>query len=76
MKITPLEIQQQQFKGKMFGGLDPDEVDGFLQLVAGEMENLVRENGELKEQNRRLLTEAEDIRQRETSLRETMLVAQ
>lgn len=76
MKITPLEIQQQQFKGKMFGGLDPDEVDGFLQLVAGEMENLVRENGELKEQNRRLLTEAEDIRQRETSLRETMLAAQ
>jgi cell division initiation protein len=76
VKITPLEIQQQQFKGKMFGGLDPDEVDGFLQLVAGEMENLVRENGELKEQNRRLLTEAEDIRQRETSLRETMLAAQ
>jgi cell division initiation protein len=76
VKITPLEIQQQQFKGKMFGGLDPDEVDGFLQLVAGELENLVRENGELKEQNRRLLTEAEDIRQRETNLRETMLAAQ
>ncbi|MRR06034.1 MAG: DivIVA domain-containing protein, partial [Deltaproteobacteria bacterium] len=27
MKITPLDIQHQQFKGKLFGGLNPDEVD-------------------------------------------------
>jgi cell division initiation protein len=31
MKITPLDIRQQQFKGKMLGGLDPDDVDSFLQ---------------------------------------------
>ena len=76
MKISPLDIQQQQFKGKMFGGLDPEDVDSFLQMVASEMEDLVRENSDLKEQNRRAAAELESMREREDDLRETMLAAQ
>ena len=76
MKISPLDIQQQQFKGKMFGGLDPEDVDAFLQMVAGEMEDLIRENTELKEQARRAAADMEDMKQKESSLRETMLAAQ
>lgn len=76
MKITPLDIQQQQFKGKMLGGLDPDDVDAFLQTVAGEMENLVRENNELKEQLSRQNREMTDMAEKEKDLRETMLAAQ
>ena len=76
MKITPLDIQQQQFKGKMLGGLDPDDVDAFLQTVAGEMENLVRENDELKEQQARQLREMGEREEKEKELRETMLAAQ
>ncbi len=48
MRISPLDIQQQQFKGKMFGGLDPEDVDQFLQTVAEAMEELLREIAELK----------------------------
>ncbi len=76
MKITPLDIQQQQFKGKMFGGLDSEDVDAFLQMVAGEMEDLIRENTELKEQTRRAAADMEDMKLKESSLRETMLAAQ
>lgn len=76
MKITPLDIQQQQFKGKMFGGLDSEDVDAFLQMVSGEMEDLIRENTELKEQARRVAADMEDMKQKESSLRETMLAAQ
>ena len=76
MKITPIDIQQQQFKGKMFGGLDPDDVDAFLQTVAAEMENLVRENNELKEQQARLNREMLDMAEKEKELREIMLAAQ
>ncbi len=76
MKISPLDIQQQQFKGKMFGGLDPEDVDSFLQLVASEMENLIRENAELKEQTHRLSSELEEMRKKEVDLRDTMLAAQ
>ncbi len=76
MKITPIDIQQQQFKGKMWGGLDPDDVDAFLQSVASEMENLVRENNELKEQQARHGREMAEMAENEKGLREAMLAAQ
>jgi cell division initiation protein len=76
LKISPLDIQQQQFKGKFFGGLDPQDVDAFLQMVAEEMENLIRENNDLKEQARKVAADMAEMGQRETDLRETMLAAQ
>ena len=76
MNITPLDIQQQQFKGKMLGGLDPHDVDAFLQMVAAEMESLIRENSDLKEQGRKVAQQLEEFSQREVTLRDTMLAAQ
>jgi cell division initiation protein len=76
MNITPLDIQQQQFKGKMLGGLDPNDVDAFLQMVASEMESLIRENSDLKEQTRKFSLQLEELSQREVALRDTMLAAQ
>lgn len=76
MKISPLDIQQQQFKGKMLGGLDPNDVDSFLQLVAQEMESLIRENEDLKEQSHKVALQVAEMTQREANLRETMLAAQ
>jgi cell division initiation protein len=76
MKITPLDIQQQQFKGKVFGGLNSEEVDTFLQSVAREMEDLIRENSGLKEQVRKASATEEALTQREKELRETLLAAQ
>lgn len=71
-----MDIQQQQFKGKMLGGLDPEDVDAFLQLVAGEMEELIRENNDLKERINRNQTQMTEMEAREAQLRETMLAAQ
>jgi cell division initiation protein len=76
MKITPLEIQQQQFKTKIFGGLDDTDVDTFLQLIASEMEDMIRENTDLKEQLKKATIEIDEHRLREVSLREAMLAAQ
>ena len=76
MKISPMDIQQQQFKGKMFGGLDAEDVDAFLQAVAGEMEELIRENGDLKERLSRNATAIAEMEARESQLRETLLAAQ
>ena len=76
MKISPMDIQQQQFKGKMLGGLDPEDVDAFLQSVAGEMEELIRENNDLKERLSRNATVIAEMESREAQLRETMLAAQ
>lgn len=76
MKITPIDIQQQQFKTKFFGGLDPEDVDAFLQTVSQEMENLSRENSDLREQARRNADTAAEMTMLEGQLRETMLAAQ
>ena len=76
MKISPMDIQQQQFKGKMFGGLDAEDVDAFLQSVAGEMEELIRENAELKERLNKSAQAMVELEAREVQLRETMLAAQ
>ncbi|GAC1467413.1 MAG: DivIVA domain-containing protein [Desulfuromonadaceae bacterium] len=76
MKISPLDIQQQQFKVKTFRGLDPDDVDAFLQAVAGEMEGLIRENSQMKEQQSRQSREMLDMAEKERELRETLLSAQ
>jgi len=76
MKITSLDIQQQQFKGKMFGGLDQEDVDAFLQNVAAEMENLIRENNELKEQQSRHKPEMIECAEKEQARNEVIRARQ
>jgi cell division initiation protein len=76
MKITPLDIQQQQFKVKTFRGLDPDDVDAFLQSVAGEMENLIRENSRINELLLRQGGQMLELAEKERELREILLAAQ
>ena len=49
MRITPLDIYQQEFK-RVLRGFDPDEVEDFLERIADDYEKLVRENVSLKEQ--------------------------
>ena len=76
MKISPLDIRQQQFKGKMLGGLDPEDVDAFLQVVAQEMEELNRENSQLKEQANRNASALAAMEGQESKLRDAVLAAQ
>ena len=49
MKLTPLDIQQQQFRTALMG-FDKKEVDTFLDLLANDVEELVRENNALKDE--------------------------
>ena len=76
MRITPLEIQQKQFKHILFRGIDPEDVQLFLEIVRTEFEELVKENNSLKDELRRRLGEIEEYRERETTLKETMMTAQ
>ena len=74
MKITPLDVDQQQF-ARVFRGCDPGEVHNFLDLVSREMEELVRENNQLKESLRRQEESLQDFKLQETSLREALVSA-
>src|SRR5512140_2189068 len=75
MNITPLDITQKQFK-KVFRGLDPEEVEAFLGLVAVEFEAIVKDNLALREDNQRKAEDIAEYRSRERALQETLVAAQ
>ncbi len=75
MKITPLDIQQQQFRVR-FRGFDMVEVDNFLDLLANEFEELLKDNNQLREEDRRKLARINELEAGEKELRDTLISAQ
>ncbi len=75
MKFTPLAIKKQQFK-KSFRGYNVDEVRVYLEMLAGEYENLLQENKELKEKIAMLETEVSTYKQIEKNLHLAVTQAQ
>ena len=47
--ITPSDIENKQFS-RTKKGYDPDEVDDYLDLIILDMEKLIRENKQLKDE--------------------------
>ncbi|MEK6529510.1 MAG: DivIVA domain-containing protein, partial [candidate division NC10 bacterium] len=75
MRITPMDIRQQQFTVR-FRGFDRQEVDAFLADVAADYEQLVKENALLKEQVAALEERSRGIEGREKLLQDTLLTTQ
>lgn len=75
MKITPLDIRQKRFATSL-RGFTQREVEAFLELVAGEFEEVVKENISLKEELKRLQLRLDQHTERERTLQETMVTAQ
>ena len=75
MKITPLDIQQQQFKTR-FRGFDVREVDAFLERIAETFEGLQKKNEVISEEVRRLELEIQGYRKREETFKRAMLNSQ
>ena len=73
--LTPLEIQKQVFT-RALKGYNPDEVRGYLSLVAEEIERLVKDVDRLSRENAMLREELDDHSQRERILKDTLLSAQ
>jgi cell division initiation protein len=75
MRITPIDIQQQQFKSRLMG-YDKAGVDQYLEILAGEMERLLRQNQDLQEELARTRSTLNEMRDREATLKETLLTTQ
>jgi len=76
MRLNPLDIRQQQFTVKMFRGLDPQEVDAFLEGVADDYETVLRENALLKEQLGGHEERARGVTETEKTLKDTLVTTQ
>jgi len=75
MTITPLDIQQQQFKTR-FRGFDVREVDTFLEQMADVFESLQSENKKLREEINRLKLESRGYKEREETFKRAVLNSQ
>jgi cell division initiation protein len=75
MKVTALEIRQQQFPLRL-RGCDPMAVDLFLDQVAGRLEELVKENAQLWEALAKKDQEIQGIRTQEKDWKKALLTVQ
>ncbi len=75
MEVTPLDIRKQEFK-KSFSGYDKREVESFLEMVAMQLEGLIRENMSYKEQLNDVERKIDDYRRMEKTLQDTLTSAQ
>ncbi len=72
--ISPLDIQNKEFS-KGVRGYREDEVDAFLDQVTVDMEALLAENAELRDQVERLSAECQKYKGSETAVLETLEAA-
>ena len=72
--IKPADIQEKEFTRAM-RGYKEDEVNEFLDQITVDMDTLLKEFNETREENARLVTELERIRGSEGSLIETLEAA-
>ena len=75
MKLTPMDINNKEFK-KGLRGYNADEVDEFLDEVVENYEELYKENANLKEKLTNLNEKVEHYAQIETTIQNTLLLAQ
>lgn len=75
MRVTPLDMRQQRFK-KALNGFDRTEVVAFLTEAADDFEAALRENDRLRQELRHFESLLKEHRDREATLRNTLLTAQ
>ncbi len=75
MKLTPIDIQQQQFRVK-FRGFDVREVDLFLEQMADAFEELQAKNQSLRNEIQRVERESKGYKEREETFKRAMLNSQ
>lgn len=75
MKLTPLDIKKQVFK-KVMRGYDPIEIETFLEMVAEEFEDVIKEKNDLSDEVLKLKTQLKDYQEVEKTFKESLMNAQ
>ena len=75
MRITPMDIEQQEFS-RSFRGYNEEEVDDFLDKIVKDYEELINENVRLNEEIERMQEKLKEFSGIEETLRSALLNAQ
>jgi DivIVA domain-containing protein len=74
-RLTPVDVRRYDF-GRKLNGYDPAKVDAFKEQVAAELEDLIRQNGELDAKAKGLVEQLRAYRERDKALNEALVSAQ
>jgi len=75
MKLTPLDVKNQQFTTR-WRGYDSIQVHQFLEMITSDLEETATENNALRDEVKSLRAELNGHIQREQTLKDTMVTAQ
>jgi len=75
MRITPMDIEQQEFS-RSFRGYNEEEVDDFLDKIVKDYEELINENVRLNEEIERIQEKLKEFSEIEETLRSALLNTQ
>jgi len=75
MRITPMDIEQQEFS-RSFRGYNEEEVDDFLDKIVKDYEELINENVRLNDEIERMQEKLKEFSEIEETLRSALLNAQ
>ncbi|MCK4308649.1 MAG: DivIVA domain-containing protein [Candidatus Atribacteria bacterium] len=75
MRITPMDIEQQEFS-RSFRGYNEEEVDDFLDKIVKDYEGLINENIKLNEEIEKMKERLKEFSEIEENLRSALLNAQ
>ena len=75
MKITPIEINKQEFK-RSLRGYDPVEVDTFLEMIGKDYEKILDQNSKYQKRIIELETELKNYKEVESTLKQTLMSVQ
>ena len=75
MRITPMDIEQQEFS-RSFRGYNEEEVDDFLDKIVKDYEELINENVRLNEDIEKMQEKLKEFSEIEETLRSALLNAQ
>lgn len=76
MELTPIDLRNQEFKRKRFGGIDPEEVQAFLSQVAVEFELKIQLIQELSTRLDAARSQIDHYKSLEQTLQDTALTLQ
>jgi cell division initiation protein len=75
MKLTPMDINNKEFK-KVMRGYSPEEVDEFLDEIIENYEELYKDNGKLREKLTNVTEKIEHYSKIESTIQNTLILAQ
>jgi len=75
MRITPMDIEQQEFS-RSFRGYNEEEVDDFLDKIVKDYEELINENIKLNDEVEKMNEKLKEFSEIEETLRSALLNAQ